>query len=492
METILKDHNNGLPSREFMIALAEKFSEASDRKGKITVQMKQVWNWFQNRRYALRAKNTKGIPEDSNSTPLTQAGSGPTGITHQPATGSLPIPRTAPIPAPVQVPTPIPAPVLVAAPIPAPSVQPAGSATSENSPMEFEAKSARDGAWYDVQCFLAQKNFESNPEVQVRFVGFGAEEDEWVNVRKNVRQRSLPCEASECVAVLPGDLILCFQEGKDQALYYDAHVLDAQRRRHDVRGCRCRFLVRYDHDLAEQYGSEEIVPLRKVCRRPQTDYRLQQLHAMAKASASVNQPKSNVATPVSATPRPSNSNPAILKLPNSAVPFPHTRVATATTPTPTPTTVSSTPNTLKINTVPMVPKASNSVMPVVPTPVPHANIAIAPTGTIPSTPAMVRISPAPTKPNPAVPVPPTNIATGTTTTTVTSTPNTVKINTIPVALKPSNSGIPVVGPAVPQPIIRAATETGGKNITADASAIASTGGPCASVGQGSSASNMQG
>lgn len=45
----------------------------------------------------------------------------------------------------------------------------------------------------------------------MRFAGFGAEEDEWVHVRKNVRQRSLPCEASECVAVLPADLILCFQ-----------------------------------------------------------------------------------------------------------------------------------------------------------------------------------------------------------------------------------------------------------------------------------------
>jgi hypothetical protein len=45
----------------------------------------------------------------------------------------------------------------------------------------------------------------------VRFAGFGAEEDEWVNVKTSVRLRSLPCEATECVAVLPGDLILCFQ-----------------------------------------------------------------------------------------------------------------------------------------------------------------------------------------------------------------------------------------------------------------------------------------
>ncbi|OMO74933.1 putative DNA binding protein [Corchorus capsularis] len=136
-----------------------------------------------------------------------------------------------------------------------------------------------------------------DPEVQVRFAGFGPEEDEWVNIRKHVRQRSLPCEASECVAVLPGDLILCFQEGKDQALYFDAHVLDAQRRRHDVRGCRCRFLVRYDHDQ-----SEEIVPLRKVCRRPETDYRLQQLHA-SNDSTSTDQQKSNTDSSTATAPK---------------------------------------------------------------------------------------------------------------------------------------------------------------------------------------------
>ena len=45
----------------------------------------------------------------------------------------------------------------------------------------------------------------------MRFVGFGADEDEWVNVRRGVRPRSLPCEASECVRVIPGDLILCFK-----------------------------------------------------------------------------------------------------------------------------------------------------------------------------------------------------------------------------------------------------------------------------------------
>ncbi|PHT57283.1 hypothetical protein CQW23_05769 [Capsicum baccatum] len=80
-------------------------------------------------------------------------------------------------------------------------------------------------------------------EVLVWFAGFGAEEDEWVNVRKRVRQRSLPCEASESVTVRPTDVILRFQERKDQTLYYDAHFLDAQRCRHDVRGITFLYVV---------------------------------------------------------------------------------------------------------------------------------------------------------------------------------------------------------------------------------------------------------
>lgn len=68
----------------------------------------------------------------------------------------------------------------------------------------------------------------------------------------------MPCESSECVVVLPGDLVLCFQEGKEQALYFDAHVVDAQRWRHDIRGCHCRFLVHYDHDQFEDTFSNPL------------------------------------------------------------------------------------------------------------------------------------------------------------------------------------------------------------------------------------------
>ncbi|KAL9272884.1 sawadee homeodomain homolog 2-like protein [Drosera capensis] len=229
---------------------------SAERAGKITVQEKQVWNWFQNRRYSLRNRMART--------------SGKLTVTSMPR-DDVASARTIP-----QALHPVPAPF-------------GGKSASENSQMEFEAKSSRDGAWYDVQGFLSHRYLEAGDhEVLVRFAGFGSEEDEWINVRKHVRQRSLPCESTECVAVIPGDLILCFQEGKEQALYFDAHVLDAQRRRHDVRGCRCRFLVRYDHDQ-----TEEIVPLRKVCRRPETDYRLHALHA-ANESAFVDPEKAVV------------------------------------------------------------------------------------------------------------------------------------------------------------------------------------------------------
>ncbi|OIS99036.1 PREDICTED: protein SAWADEE HOMEODOMAIN HOMOLOG 2 isoform X1 [Nicotiana attenuata] len=284
MEAILQAHNATMPAREVLVALAEKFSSSAERSGKIMVQMKQVWNWFQNRRYAIRAKTAK-VPGKFSTPSVPQSDPA---MVRTPAklSASSPVPQSDPAAVRImpQASLPIPSPQVTVKsmpqapqPLPAPSVavQNVGRSASDNIQMEFEAKSARDGAWYDVASFLSHRSVETaDPEVLVRFAGFGAEEDEWVNVRKHVRQRSLPCESSECVAVLPGDLILCFQEGKEQALYFDAHVLDAQRRRHDVRGCRCRFLVRYDHDQ-----SEEIVPLRKVCRRPETDYRLQQLNA---------------------------------------------------------------------------------------------------------------------------------------------------------------------------------------------------------------------
>ncbi|KAF2544816.1 hypothetical protein F2Q70_00023067 [Brassica cretica] len=264
MEGILLQHNIAMPSRHILEDLADKFSESVERKGKIVVQFKQIWNWFQNRRYALRARGNKAPGK------LNVSSSMPPGVDSTNQMRNV---------------------------LSVPGVM---RSDSYKSYLEFEAKSARDGAWYDVHNFLAHRNLETgDPEVQVRFAGFEVGEDEWIKVKKHIRLRSHPCEASECVAVLAGDLVLCFQEGKDQALYFDAKVLDAQRRRHDIRGCRCRFLVRYGHDQSEVGRSSlllsltfflpEIVPLRKICRRPETDYRLQQLHSYASDFANSNQ-----------------------------------------------------------------------------------------------------------------------------------------------------------------------------------------------------------
>uniref|UniRef100_A0A453KNG5 SAWADEE domain-containing protein n=2 Tax=Aegilops tauschii subsp. strangulata TaxID=200361 RepID=A0A453KNG5_AEGTS len=78
--------------------------------------------------------------------------------------------------------------------------------------LQFEAKSSKDSAWYDVALFLAhRKTSLGEVEVRVRFIGYGAEEDEWVNVRKAVRQQSIPLESSECRSIVKGDLVLCFK-----------------------------------------------------------------------------------------------------------------------------------------------------------------------------------------------------------------------------------------------------------------------------------------
>ncbi|CAK8568889.1 unnamed protein product [Lathyrus sativus] len=141
-----------------------------------------------------------------------------------------------------------------------------GKIVRDTSELEFEARSSKDEAWYDVEAFLAHRFLSTGEaEVKVRFVGFGAEEDEWVNLKSSVRERSVPFENSECSGLKTGDPVLCFQERRDQAIYYDAHILEIQRRMHDIRGCRCHILIRYDHD-----STEERVRLRRLCHRPRS------------------------------------------------------------------------------------------------------------------------------------------------------------------------------------------------------------------------------
>ncbi|XWS28044.1 hypothetical protein CRYUN_Cryun25bG0032000 [Craigia yunnanensis] len=254
METVLQEHHNQMPVREILVSLAEKF-----------------------RRYAIRAKSSK-VPGKLNITSMPRDDLDLVRNVPQPATAPMPAPMTAPMSSAMPASTGrmnsgslfkvlkasfhfpkfgvtnrmLHSPHSYLCEILKKNVM--GQILSRHmseSYMEFEAKSSRDGAWYDVATFLAHRYLDSvDPEVLVRFAGFGPEEDVWVNIRKHVRQRSLPCEATECVAVLPGDLILCFQV-KTRLFTLMPHVLDAQRQRHDVRGCCCRFLVRYDHDQSE-------------------------------------------------------------------------------------------------------------------------------------------------------------------------------------------------------------------------------------------------
>ncbi|XP_065850326.1 protein SAWADEE HOMEODOMAIN HOMOLOG 1-like [Euphorbia lathyris] len=199
MENLLKESKQ-LMNKDFFQKVARSFNHSSGRAGKPVIKWTEVENWFQKRQNDCPSK------VDSSK----------------------------------------------------------GDEAPDLSELEFEARSSKDGAWYDVDTFLSHRFLPSGEaEVHVRFVGFGAEEDEWVNIKSAVRERSVPLEHSECKNVQIGDLVCCFQERRDQAIYYDAHVIEIEKRVHDIRGCRCLFSIRYDHD-----NTEERVRLRRLCRRP--------------------------------------------------------------------------------------------------------------------------------------------------------------------------------------------------------------------------------
>ncbi|CAN0878157.1 Protein SAWADEE HOMEODOMAIN HOMOLOG 1 [Linum grandiflorum] len=148
--------------------------------------------------------------------------------------------------------------------VPKPKVWKVGAKAADLSELIYEAKSTRDNAWYDVGTFLNYRvAYTGNLEVKVRFAGFDYSHDEWVNLKAGVRDRSIPLEASECHKVSVGDLVLCYRERFEQSLYYDAHVLEIRRQKHEPDCCDCIFVVRYDHDDAQ-----EKVGLDWICCRP--------------------------------------------------------------------------------------------------------------------------------------------------------------------------------------------------------------------------------
>lgn len=220
MEQLLNESRDQLLEKGFCKKLARDFNRSSGRAKKPVVKWTEIQSWFHmNRPQVLESEDSSGATNDS-------------ALCQIKATES-------------------------------PKMLTSGD-SDDLSGLEFEARSAKDGAWYDVDTFLSHRFLSSGEtEFCVRYVGYGAEEDEWVNVKDSLRERSVPLEHSECHNLEVGDLVVCFQESQDQVKYYDAHVVEIQRRWHDIRGCRCLFLIRYTHD-----NFEEKVRLRRLCCRP--------------------------------------------------------------------------------------------------------------------------------------------------------------------------------------------------------------------------------
>ncbi|CAA0838508.1 Protein SAWADEE HOMEODOMAIN HOMOLOG 1 [Striga hermonthica] len=204
--------------------LAGIFNRSSGRAGKPAISWTEIRTWFQ--------KNQIGLFTDTSCNADTTPAVPPKALTQSTETGNL---------------------KLLEAEI-----------DEDTSELEFEALS-KDKAWYDVDTFLSHRYVASGElEVHVKYVGFGAEEAEWVNAKDSVRLRSVALDSSECYKVEAGDHVVCFKETEDKAGYYDAIVIDVERRLHDIRGCRCLFSIRYDHD-----NTEEKVRLRRLCCRPE-------------------------------------------------------------------------------------------------------------------------------------------------------------------------------------------------------------------------------
>ncbi|KAL6226673.1 hypothetical protein ACLB2K_000634 [Fragaria x ananassa] len=228
LENIFKETPQQALTQGFFQNLAIDFSCQPSRLGKSDITQQQVEGWFQSRRKEIQAKGTTSsgafdwvVESHEDLSDLTMFSNEPDNSQKDPCITDL-------------------------------------------SELAFEAKSSKDGAWYDVASFLTYRVVSSGElEVRVRYAGFGREEDEWVNVRRAVRDRSIPLEESECHKIKVGDLVLCFQEREDEAVYFDALVVEIQRNLHDQTGCRCIFVVRFDHDK-----SKEQVPLGRICCRP--------------------------------------------------------------------------------------------------------------------------------------------------------------------------------------------------------------------------------
>ncbi|PSR96141.1 Protein SAWADEE HOMEODOMAIN like [Actinidia chinensis var. chinensis] len=226
LENLYKEVGEKSLSQEFCEEVVNNFSCSKYRTGKPAIEWEQVQSWFLDKQKELAAK----VPTST--------------ITHEEF-----IPRSN---------------LALTVSVPEILLKSKGERIAGLPELAFEAKSFKDSAWYDVAAFLNYRVLCTGElEVRVRFSGFSYDQDEWVNVKRGVRERSIPLEPSECHRVKVGDLVLCFRETDDLAIYADAYIVEVQRRLHDTEGCNCIFVVRYDYDNAQAK-----VPLTSICCRP--------------------------------------------------------------------------------------------------------------------------------------------------------------------------------------------------------------------------------
>lgn len=237
MENLYKKRGNTLQQQELCEELATKFSHSANRNGKSTVSWEQVHSWFLDRQLFSEVKSKSSIDAVTKKLPIINSSPNPLKnlVALSKAWAEAENPK-----------------------------KPKAQRVAELSDLIFEAMSSKDCAWFDVAQFLNFRiMYTGELEVRVRFSGFSHDQDEWVNVRKQLRERSIPLEASECDKVKVGDLVLCYRANEDHALYSDAHVLKIERQMHDKDYCSCTFVVRFEYDDAEMK-----VKCSEMCCRP--------------------------------------------------------------------------------------------------------------------------------------------------------------------------------------------------------------------------------
>ncbi|KAL4560005.1 hypothetical protein LXL04_032153 [Taraxacum kok-saghyz] len=241
MENLYRKRGKELQQQQFCEELATKFSCSTNRHEKSMITWDQVQTWFLDRQLFSAVKTKTTSVTDSYAVKKQSA------FTHSSPNALEKLVTLSKAWADADKPT-----------------KPKAQRVAELSDLMFEALSAKDFAWYDVAAFTNFRVlYHGELEVRVRFSGFSHDQDEWVNVRKGLRERSIPLVPSECHKVKVGDLLLCYRANEDHALYSDAYLVRVERQLHDQESCTCAFVVRFEYDNAEVE-----VKCSEMCVRP--------------------------------------------------------------------------------------------------------------------------------------------------------------------------------------------------------------------------------